>query len=288
MPITKQFQELDQPLWKPSKNDQPAGNHAVVIIGFDETIEAFEIMNSSGKHWAGSGFCWIKYNDLTYSDLEGYQMDLFRENHFAQIPDSIKQNKTTLLTADLSFNKLVDYKDFIELDPIPVQYAEEDGVYCIQDAIEINDRAQFKLSDISERTYVYMFSYNENNKLIVHWPRDEQLDSKFSGLNESALVTVPEVKLVLPTPDTALQFNTFGNEYLCFLFSKTAIIDLNSKLSLLKEKNELSFVENVEKIFVNKNFDKGGLNFLSGRKAELSAYVKDNQVVPLICKIKVD
>lgn len=287
MPVTKKFTELRTAIWQPQAGDSPVGGHAMVIIGFDDSLEAFELMNSWGKNWGDGGFCWIKYDDLINTqDIEGYQMELYSSS--TEIPeDNAIDTLPAQLTANFSFNTPVEYPDYIMFENIPLLYKEETGIYDIQQTLKLGDIAQFNLSGVSERTYVYMFSYNSND-VNVHWPRDEELDSKFDGLHESALITVPEVKLVLPTPNTALQFNMPGEEYLCFLFSKSPINDFNEKISLLAIENDLSFKENINEIFTKKDRDKGNTISRSGKVAELSASVNDQQVVPVIYKLQVE
>ncbi|MBK8562642.1 MAG: C1 family peptidase [Saprospiraceae bacterium] len=48
--------------WHPDLGDTtPAGGHAIVVIGYDEKRQAFQLMNSWGKDWGRGGFIWVKY-----------------------------------------------------------------------------------------------------------------------------------------------------------------------------------------------------------------------------------
>ena len=40
----------------------PSSNHAVMIIGWDDTRQAWLVRNSWSTTWADDGYCWIKYN----------------------------------------------------------------------------------------------------------------------------------------------------------------------------------------------------------------------------------
>ncbi len=42
--------------------DTVKNGHAVVIVGFDERIQAFKIMNSMGDKWGNKGYGWISYD----------------------------------------------------------------------------------------------------------------------------------------------------------------------------------------------------------------------------------
>ena len=54
--------------WQPAPGDNPADpkltGHALCVIGYDDEKGAFRIINSFGKNWADSGYCWITYTDM--------------------------------------------------------------------------------------------------------------------------------------------------------------------------------------------------------------------------------
>jgi cathepsin K len=45
-----------------SDNNNPSINHAVVLIGWDDSKGAWLLRNSWGTNWGIGGYCWIKYN----------------------------------------------------------------------------------------------------------------------------------------------------------------------------------------------------------------------------------
>lgn len=45
-----------------SDYDNPSSNHAVMIIGWDDTKQAWLMRNSWDTNWGDSGYAWIKYN----------------------------------------------------------------------------------------------------------------------------------------------------------------------------------------------------------------------------------
>lgn len=50
--------------WPDSGNAIPAGGHAMVVIGYNDDMEAFRLFNSWGKAWGDLGFIWVKYDDF--------------------------------------------------------------------------------------------------------------------------------------------------------------------------------------------------------------------------------
>jgi C1A family cysteine protease len=41
------------------------GGHAMAIVGYDNSKQAFRVVNSWGPDWGDKGFCWISYDYLT-------------------------------------------------------------------------------------------------------------------------------------------------------------------------------------------------------------------------------
>ncbi|KAA9357400.1 C1 family peptidase [Larkinella humicola] len=62
--IWKSFDASSIPGWN--------GLHAVVLVGFDDSKNAFKIMNSWGNNWANQGFIWMDYGLLNKVVLEAY------------------------------------------------------------------------------------------------------------------------------------------------------------------------------------------------------------------------
>lgn len=42
--------------------NQHYGNHAMLIVGYDDALNAFKVVNSWGSAWANGGYCWISYD----------------------------------------------------------------------------------------------------------------------------------------------------------------------------------------------------------------------------------
>ncbi|MFK7949243.1 MAG: C1 family peptidase, partial [Saprospiraceae bacterium] len=66
MKVLKNFENLTKktPYWNPNIGDTNVlGGHAMVVVGYDESRGAFEVMNSWGKNWGNDGFIYIKYAD---------------------------------------------------------------------------------------------------------------------------------------------------------------------------------------------------------------------------------
>lgn len=58
-------------IWRNSSGGY-VGNHAIVICGYDDSKNAFKIINSWGKNWGDSGYTWIDYNYVSTVVFEAY------------------------------------------------------------------------------------------------------------------------------------------------------------------------------------------------------------------------
>lgn len=61
------------PIWEPVRTGSPVA-YTLLIVGYDETRQAFEVMSSWGSQWANNGYLWMSYNDLSNAATNGYVM----------------------------------------------------------------------------------------------------------------------------------------------------------------------------------------------------------------------
>lgn len=58
-------------VWK-SRTGNNVGNHAMVVVGYDDAKNAFKLLNSWGKNWADNGYTWVDYNYFSSVVFEAY------------------------------------------------------------------------------------------------------------------------------------------------------------------------------------------------------------------------
>jgi hypothetical protein len=54
--------------------------HALLIIGYDDSKQAFKIMNSWGTTWGDNGYSWISYEFLSEVVIEAYWVDFIKSS----------------------------------------------------------------------------------------------------------------------------------------------------------------------------------------------------------------
>jgi hypothetical protein len=50
----------------------PVGGHAMLVVGYDDSRNAFRVLNSWGSSWGDNGYFWISYNYFRQVVREGY------------------------------------------------------------------------------------------------------------------------------------------------------------------------------------------------------------------------
>ncbi|MGV3632655.1 MAG: pYEATS domain-containing protein [Bacteroidota bacterium] len=65
--------ESDTYKWKSGQDK--GGNHAMLLVGYDNTRSAFKIMNSWGKNWGSGGFVWVDYESFRTMISEAYVIE---------------------------------------------------------------------------------------------------------------------------------------------------------------------------------------------------------------------
>jgi Papain family cysteine protease len=221
----------ENPTWYPEAGDTTFfGAHAMVVVGYDDGREAFQVMNSWGTNWGDGGFGWIKYQDFGRYCMYSFQLiphedpgkfEVFNPRLFLRLI-----SLDSLHNAQFADGKLFFNGRFYELS---------------SGMIKKFSLAQLHLSYLNAGAYCYMFSYDPEGNIRIHWPRDGLLDSHFEGLSESAIITVPNVNLYIPSENAALQFEKSGLEYICILVSRNPVTDLNSHLHRLQNEDSPDF-----------------------------------------------
>ncbi len=54
-------------------SDPTSCGHAVLIVGYDNTLNAFKYVNSWGTGWGDAGYCWISYDFFLATDAATYE-----------------------------------------------------------------------------------------------------------------------------------------------------------------------------------------------------------------------
>ena len=263
-------------VWYPSVGDKAVfGGHAMVVVGFDDGLEAFEIMNSWGSTWANDGFVWVKYKDYEEYCRYGYQMILEDQQAYEAIYAAnfaIKKKVITLADGTILFK-----------DEIPTF----NGEYYIFKEKEFKHESIFQFigSEFNDNIYLYAFSLDPDGKLKVHWPRDEQLDEQFTGMHESALITVSNAELYFPSRDNAFFFDKSGKDYVCFLYATHPLENINEQLSQFTQLSDHP-LQRLYKVFGESLMELSDINY-TARGIGFRNKIPAGKIVPMIVEFQI-
>jgi hypothetical protein len=253
MRIRKNFFHLDAnaKFWWPNIGDQTAaGGHAMTVVAYDDRREAFLLMNSWGEKWGLGGFMWVKY--AVFAEYCKYAFILQVENdlrnfwegaHDEEAPAALVHQSTSTHALrrmvgrfQFKFNPEVNaYSPFFEAATV-----ESRGFYyrLLRKDWPVGQQFQLEVDNLEANSYVYVFSVNSNGQVYIHWPRQEFLNSHFTGERQSALSLEPKSKIFVPGEHRALKISSPGRDHLVILFAKKPLSGLPHLLQQLEGSNE--------------------------------------------------
>lgn len=155
MNVTESFFKMEsgKDTWYSELGSQNSlGAHALVVVGFDEIENAFEVMNSWGTGWANEGFAWIRYKDFEKYAVYGFS---FYQN----------QEESKLLSLTINFRR----KSLIT-DEYQVQYTQElfnnrENIYLpVNSEASQNSSYKIEITHSTEEYSIICFNKSGNGK----------------------------------------------------------------------------------------------------------------------------
>ncbi len=196
--------------WTPKPNDANQGNHAMCVIGYDDTKfgGAFEVMNSWGNGWGNRGFVWITYPQMQqYGNYAVEMMD--REAEQPEIKGTMDfvllDGNTMPVTRAKITTRSITVEDDNKADYSSYRFKEN---YAGGTAFKI------KFS-INAPVFVYVFSVDDKGVLSKLFPYASDVSAAINSAN--ATVYLPS-----ETKHARLN-NDAGNENICVIYSKKQI-----------------------------------------------------------------
>lgn len=200
--VTPQYHQLlGKSVWQPD-NDNKEQGHAMVVVGYSDRLQAFELMNSFGTRWGDGGFIWLTYEDFGEYARQGFV--LYQKDG--------GKGKEGLPTSELSVTmsggwQLQYASDFrttpVKFDTVATTFNAA-GIYQVQRQDWTLNEDLFRMQlHISEGRYAYFFNMNTAGEADSLWAME--------ALDQDTLLTLP--------PKGYFQFSKAGEESLCLLIS---------------------------------------------------------------------
>jgi hypothetical protein len=296
--VTQAFYQLKkaQYWWADAGNTSPAGGHALVVVGYDDTRQAFRILNSWGQNWGDEGFIWIKYNYFGELCKYAYVMSLYNEKAitvFESTPTKPTNSTTTATTAiresagGFEINFLEGWSENGEPQFLkkPVQRGRYGTYYLKPAQLTVGTRFQVEVMSAQAEQYLYVFSFDAAGEVRFHFPRAENFNpEKFKGLNESALMAEKDSRLTLPSSKKVFKMEKMGKDYTVILFSSRPIQTIPELTQALKGQTG-NFTDILYKTLGKYMIPITDIRYIDDKMAFTSATRSEGSIIPLIIEI---
>jgi len=196
MNILKSFTQMkpgEQQWYSKVGSQVPVGGHALVVIGFDELKNAFEVMNSWGTEWADNGYAYINYNDFDTYARYGFT---FRDQEKEPFATMIDFNRNIMITADGS--------SYFEKELF--RWHKDRYILAAED-YQPNSTYRIKIYHSNKRYKLYCFNASGNTNYSELF--------RIDGTHRQLITDVKSYGLTLPP----LEFTDPESERFVFIFS---------------------------------------------------------------------
>jgi len=249
--------------WVPDPKAMIPDKHAMVVVGYDEVLNTFELMNSFGADWANNGFVWIGYEDFAKYCRYGLQMVYAEESDDALVSEDLIPKKIDPLKGAFEFRWIkgleldrhgdVQYDRYgnrkLDYQTIPVSYSSSINAYRFKEPRQVGDLFHLAIFNVPKGNAIYIFSIDAKNKVNLHWPQEYQKDSNIPIDNYIPGATA---ELIIPQGGNALRLSNEGNDHLVVLFSHQEIKDMEDRIEKIRLKDPtLPVFQRVESVFAD-------------------------------------
>lgn len=273
------------------------GNHAVTIIGYDDTSATFEIMNSWGKEWGSNGFVKIPYSDFgqicrnaMILDISDNVLELDVKSNISDgtlvdtiakiYPKIVSKRKEKFLRNQFLLKKLYKKNNIVYERPVRAYLDNESKVYQV-DGISLNDAMQFVSTNFVKDNYIYIFSQDPDNEITIHWPLRSEIDNKRiikKTLFRNSLIT-------LPGEERAIVKSKYGLERI-FILSSSRELNIVNIIDDYKAKFSSRPIENLKELIAAGIVPVELVSYDVGRIEATSSSINDeNYILPITIEI---
>lgn len=293
MHILRNFGPLQgKKFWDPTVgNRAPAGGHAMVVIGYDEGKQAFEIMNSWGKNWGNKGFIWVKYNDYARYCKYGYQIFINENKKDEPKPDEPKPTDPVVSLTGSFYYQIPIFdetgeSDNIKFEQTTVRKIDTYTYEMTRKDWEVGQMFQLVAQKLKKGSNVYVFSIDPDKEARLHFPRPKKKgainssDALF-GVVERPLVPYSGQTIVIPNKETVLVKDKLGTDYIFILYSDKELTDIKQIITEIRTSSDMETA--LESALGNRLVPSNDVSYQNGTM-QFSSKSSKGYVVPIILK----
>ncbi|MBC7778257.1 MAG: hypothetical protein H7246_22680 [Phycisphaerae bacterium] len=261
--VFKSFRDIPSGIgsWKmrSTQTENYLDQHFLVVTGYDDRSQRFELMSSWGTAWADGGFVSLSYQDFAAICRMAYQFlpydfsppiapilaDASTRKHLSSTPTQTRtaaagQQKLALKrpTSNLSTSLFLQGKfEFVrpvwselrnafEFAPEGVIYDSKAHCYTMAEGtFPVGTQFMLRSSAIPTGKYVYVFSCDPTGAVKLHWPKNDR---------QAQFVPGEQVVISIPSPNDVFVLAHPGDDFLCILYSDDPIPDLRERMARMR------------------------------------------------------
>lgn len=254
--FAESFIKAKDSLWQPTEAEinqllAEEGGHALCVVGYNDQIRAFEVVNSWGTNWANKGFLWIPYEVFEKVCFEAYE----------------------IYEADEPATQIVGEVSLTLSAGIDVPLRLKDGYYESKDTYRAGTLLRLRVSN-QQPIFIYAFTIDLNGNTQIVFPKP----------TETPLLYQSQQTLL---PDERHYIELFDNnetDYFCILYAKEKL-HLPSLISQL-DSVEGSLRERLNKVLGSKIIPMHQVSFQEIASAKFVAKADLGSILPLIIAVK--
>lgn len=289
MSVLRNFYNLkNAKYWHPNIGDTgAAGGHALVAIGYDDTKEAFRLFNSWGKDWGDNGFIWVKYKDFADFCKYGFVLYLLSPPDIRgdSLATTVPERPLLQMAGNFEFRHFTGYDEFSgqpQFQPAVVKLSE--GTYRTDSEWAVGQLFQLLATTLKAEEYLYIFSVDAQREVHFHWPRQQGLNEKFKGANESGLVMSGGSQIIIPGENKVLKIAHPGADHLVVLFSKKRINNVRALADRLA-RSDGNLFKNLRSALGNAAVPATDITYTANRIGFEAVTRSDGFIVPLVLEV---
>lgn len=264
--VTPEYRELNGAKnWLP---DGPANQlgHAMVVIGYNDYDQTFELMNSFGINWGNNGFIKIGYQAFSKYARHAYILNVVTSKKSTEL--SLEEVVAMRLNLSVQTSQQNDRTRF---KAIPVKAKAQDGTYLLEspNAERGSGLVRFKV-DLQAGRHLYLINLDPTNhsQLLFH------------------LEDLPKDTTVVFPGRGGLRLSRSGTEQIAAILTYRPIHDIDQLVqALVKEDGDIKI--RIERIFKPYIVPKEKVIYQKdGMQLESRVKYSDGIAVPLFIKIQ--
>ncbi|MCF0051618.1 hypothetical protein LXM25_16235 [Dyadobacter sp. LJ53] len=295
------FVNLKTDVWAPGSCMKSL--QTVVVTGYDDQRQAFEITHPIGKNWGKGGFAWIRYADLGHAKYAfEFTMEdrpvLARESE-KNIARHQKSNTGThipdrsVLYGTLVLNSVNTEGNYIPvaLTSHPAGYYEPDRRYDVLSQFQL-------LGTGAAKSYVYVLGVDPDGKAQLHYPHQKEYKEDSPRIS-SAMLSEAQSQVVIPEPILTYDVNgnqirkeqvfikeRQGTDWLAAIFSNKRMDREITVLIRELDGHSTDFLSRFQQVFGKYLKPKSMVNFEKDHMKFKSSPLPDASLVPVILKLE--